>query len=27
LLYVMLSVFFGSLWYAALSLGLTILQR
>jgi hypothetical protein len=27
LLYVMLSVFFGSLWFAALSLGMTMLQR
>jgi hypothetical protein len=27
LLYVMLSVFFGSLWYAALSVGMTMLQR
>jgi hypothetical protein len=27
LLYVALSVFFGGLWYAALSLGLTMLQR
>jgi hypothetical protein len=27
LLYVMLSVFFGSLWYAALSLGMTMLTR
>lgn len=27
LLYVTLSVFFGGLWYAALSLGMTMLQR
>jgi hypothetical protein len=27
LFYVTLSVFFGSLWYAALSLGMTMLQR
>jgi hypothetical protein len=27
LLYVTLSVFFGSLWYTALSLGMTMLQR
>jgi hypothetical protein len=27
LLYVTLSVFFGSLWYAALSIGMTMLQR
>jgi hypothetical protein len=27
LLYVMLSVFFGGLWYAALSLGIRMLER
>jgi hypothetical protein len=27
LLYVILSVLFGSLWYAALSLGMTMLER